>query len=268
MAMPTLQLSDDLLIHFNDIPNPGSPTVVLLHGLGVNNESWGMQAPVLAGAGFRVLIPDLRGFGRSTYPGGRLSIRDMAGDVVSLLTSLEIPAATIAGISMGGTVALQLAIDRPDLVSRLILINTFARLRPMQLRTWLYFASRFFLAHIIGVRTQARTVAKHLFPRPQDAALRELFVEQISQADPAGYRAAMRALARFDVSRRLAEISVPTLVITGDQDTTVPREIQQALATHIPGACHEIISGAGHAATVEKPEQINRLLINFIREIS
>jgi 3-oxoadipate enol-lactonase len=268
MAMPSIQLSDDLSNYFYDIQSSGSPTVLLLHGLGVNSESWGMQAPALEGAGFRVLIPDMRGFGKSTYPGGGVSIRDIAGDMTKLLASLEIREAIIVGISMGGAVALQIAIDTPSLVSRLVLINTFACLRPRQAGAWLYFATRFFLAHIIGVRTQARTVAKHLFPRPEDARLRDLFIEQISRADPAGYRAAMRALARFDVSKRLAEIGVPTLVITGDQDTTVPREIQEKLATNIPCAQHEIVTGAGHAVTVEKPDQINRLLIAFINERS
>jgi 3-oxoadipate enol-lactonase len=264
--MPSLQLSDDLIINFWDNHSSGSSTVLLLHGLGVNSESWGMQVPALEGAGFRVLIPDMRGFGKSTYPGGGVSIRDIASDMTNLLASLAIHHASIVGISMGGSVALQMAIDTPSQVSRLVLINTFACLRPRQASAWLYYAIRFFLAHIIGVQTQARAVANHLFPRPEDAVLRELFIEQISQADPAGYRAAMRALARFNVSKRLAEIGAPTLVITGDQDTTVPREIQDKLAQNISSARHEIIRGTGHAVTVEMPDQVNRLLIAFIKE--
>jgi pimeloyl-ACP methyl ester carboxylesterase len=170
----------------------------------------------------------------------------------------------IAGISMGGTLALQMALDQPAQVSRLVLINTFACLRPKQVEAWLYFASRFALAHLLGVRVQAQAVANHLFPGPEDTALRQVFIEQISQANPAGYRAAMRALARFNVSHRLDQVSAPTLVITGADDSTVPPATQEFLAKHIHNTRHEIIAGAGHAVIVQKPVQINRLLIDFI----
>jgi pimeloyl-ACP methyl ester carboxylesterase len=263
--MPSLLLSRNLTIYYRDIQSSGSPSVVLLHGLGVNNESWGMQTPALQEAGFRILTPDVRGFGKSTFPGGGISIREMACDTIELLNALNVPAAVIVGISMGGTIALQLALDAPDKVAKLVLINTFACLRPKHARTWLYFASRFILAHLISVGSQQRIVANHLFPRPEDSALREMFAQQLSQANPAGYRAAMRALARFDVTNQIHSIMIPTLVITGDQDGSVPREIQDSLAENMPHAQHAIITGAGHAVTVEKPAEVNRLLVEFIK---
>ena len=264
--MPSLQLSKELNIHYQDIQPEGSPVVLLLHGLGVNSESWGMQLPALQEAGFCVLTPDIRGFGKSTSPQGSVSVGDLAGDMSAMLQALEITCAVLVGISMGGALALQMAIDAPTRVSKLVLINTFACLYPKNARTWLYFASRFALAHIVGVRAQAYTVANHLFPRPEEAGLRQIFVDQISQANPAGYRAAMRALARFNVSSHLKDISIPTLVITGDQDRTVPREVQDFLVNNITGARQEIILGAGHAVTVEKPSQVNLLLTDFISD--
>ncbi len=262
--MPTLQLSNELTIHFYDLQSAGSPTVVLLHGLGVNSQSWGMQTPALERAGFRVLIPDMRSFGKSSYPGGRVSLRDLAGDMTQVLAATGVCAAAVVGISMGGCVALQMAIDEPQLVTKLVLINTFSRLRPRNVGALFYYATRLFLAHAIGVKTQARAVAHHLFPGAGDEALRALFIDQISQADPAGYRATMRALARFDVTQRLPGIQIPTLVITGEQDTTVPIEIQNELASRIPNAQHKTIPGAGHAVTIEKPNEINHILIEFI----
>jgi 3-oxoadipate enol-lactonase len=262
--MPSLQLSDDLTIHYQYIQPEGSPVVVLLHGLGVNNESWGMQLPALQDAGFCVLTPDIRGFGKSTCLRGSVSVAHLAGDIVALLQSLKIARSVIVGISMGGAIALQMTIDAPNLVSKLVLINTFACLRPKDPSTWLYFASRFALAHIVGVHAQAYTVANHLFPHPEQAGLRQILIDQIAQANPGGYRAAMRALARFNVSSHLKDIAIPTLVITGDQDQTVPREVQEFLAKNIVGARYEIVVGAGHAVTVEKPSQVNRLLTDFI----
>ena len=199
--MPDLQLSDGLVIHYVDAQFSGSPPVLLLHGLGVNSKSWGMQVPALERAGFRILMPDIRGFGKSTFPGGSVTVRRLASDIVLLLHNLHIPSTVVVGISMGGALALQMALDNPELVSRLILINTFSHLRPKRVKTWVYFAVRFAMLHIIGLKAQAHAVATHLFPSPADAALREIFYTQISQADPAGYRAAMRALARFNVSR-------------------------------------------------------------------
>ena len=262
--MPILQLSTELTLHFSDIQNTGSPTVLLLHGLGVNSESWGMQTPALSRAGFRILIPDIRSFGKSSYPGGSVSIRDLAVDIAQILAAAGICAAAVVGISMGGCIALQLAIDMPGLVSKLVLINTFSCLRPKKMDAMLYLVTRLLLAHAIGVEAQARTVAQHLFPRVEDETLRALFIDQISQADPAGYRATMRALARFNVTRHLPGIHIPTLVITGEKDTTVPKEIQNELAKRIPNARQKIISGAGHAVTVEKPVEINRILIDFL----
>ena len=262
--MPTLQLSDKLTIHYCDQNNAGSPIILLLHGLGVNSESWGMQTPALEGAGFRILIPDIRGFGKSSYPGGSVSIRDLAGDMAQVMAAAGVCTAAVVGISMGGCIALQMALDEPRLVSKLALINTFSCLRPKNVGAILYFATRLFLAHAIGVEAQARAVAQHLFPRAEDETLRALFIEQISQADPAGYRATMRALARFDVTPHLSGIHTPTLMITGEQDTTVPREMQNELAKRIPNAWQKIIPSAGHAVTVEKPEEINRILIDFI----
>jgi len=264
--LPDLQLSDGLVIHYVDAQFSGSPPVLLLHGLGVNSESWGMQVPALEGAGFRILMPDIRGFGKSTFPGGSVTVRRLASDIVLLLHNLHIPSTVVVGISMGGALALQMALDNPELVSRLILINTFSHLRPKRVKTWVYFAVRFAMLHIIGLKAQAHAVATHLFPSPADAALREIFYTQISQADPAGYRAAMRALARFNVSRRLKEIAIPTLVITGENDNTVPPDLQSALTANIPNARHVLIAGAGHAVIVEKPDRVNRLLISFIAD--
>jgi 3-oxoadipate enol-lactonase len=262
--MPLFQLSNDLTIHYEDFHHTGSPTVLLLHGLGVTGESWGLQLPAFQEAGFRILTPDVSGFGKSTCRRGGVTIRQLAGDMVDLLRYLSVANTAIVGISMGGTLALQIALDNPDLVSRLVLINTFSCLRPRQIKTWCYFAARFILAHAIGVHRQAQAVAYHLFPDPKDEALRQIFISQISEADPSGYRAAMRALARFNVSARLNEVTIPTLVITGGNDTTVPLDVQGILANNIPGARHTTIPGAGHAVTVEQPDQVNRLLIDFI----
>lgn len=261
--MPEIELSPGVCLHYLDIGHPQGKPVLLLHGLGATGESWGFQFPVLQSAGYRTLAPDARGFGRSSYP-GRTSVSDMAADMASLLERLDAFHSHVVGISMGGTIALQIALDYPHLVDKLVLVNTFAQLRPENPGVFLYFLVRFILLHTLGLPTQARAVARRVFPRKDQSDMRSMLYEQILQANPRAYRASMRSLGRFDVHRRLNEIITPTLVITGDQDTTVKPESQRRLAESIPGAQHAVVAGAGHGVTADRPEIFNQLLLDFL----
>jgi 3-oxoadipate enol-lactonase len=91
-----------------------------------------------------------------------------------------------------------------------------------------------------------------------------LLVEQVTDADPKGYRASMLALWSFNVLKRLGSLNLPTLVITGDSDTTVPFKAQKVLAEGILAASHVIIPDAGHAVSVEKPLEFNQILMQFL----
>lgn len=262
--MPTIEISQRLRLHYLDYQPDSKPAVLLLHGLGVTGNSWQLQFPPLLGAGFRVIAPDARGFGTSTYPGGSTSIAEMAGDIIALLERLQTGPVHVAGISMGGTHALQLVLDAPQLVRKLVLVNTFARLRPEKINGYFYFLRRFILVYFLNMRAQSRLVAQHLFPDPAQEELRQQLIEQILQADPKGYRGAMRALGAFNVESRLGEIRAPTLVITGERDTTVPPHFQRSLAEGIPNARRVIIPGAGHAVIADQPAIFNETLLEFL----
>lgn len=262
--MPVFDFSPSCRIHYLD-ENSSSPNpVLLLHGLGANSQSWLMQTPALHRAGFRSIAPDAPGFGQSTYPGGRASIQRFTKPIVALIEALKLSSLSVVGISMGGTMALQFTLDNPQHVSRLVLVNTFARLDVTHPRMMPYFLMRFILVHTLGIPTQARAVAKWIFPRPDQEILRQGLIEQVLQADPRAYRAAMRALARFNVQDRLGEIACPTLVVTGERDTTVPMHNQQRLAQGISNARQVVIPDAGHAVTVEKPDAFNQILVEFL----
>lgn len=262
--MPYLELSPQLKLHYLDQNSGAGKAVLLLHGLGATGDSWQLQFPPLSEAGFRIIAPDARGFGRSTYPGGNTSISDMTGDFIALLENLQTGPVDVVGISMGGTHALQFALDAPQLVHKLVLVNTFARLRPEKAGDLLYFASRMLIVYTLGLSTQARMVANRLFPNPEQEELRQELIKQINQADPKGYRAAMRALGRFDVDSQLSEIRAPALVVTGEKDTTVPLKLQQNLAQGITNARHVIIPDAGHAVTADHPQVFNETLMKFL----
>jgi 3-oxoadipate enol-lactonase len=262
--MPELKISPHLRISYFEHNPSGSRPVLLLHGLGVNGSSWQLQVPALLECDFRVIAPDMRGFGKSTYPGGPVTIQVLSKDMVTLIDFLDISQVDLVGISMGGTIALQLALDHPELVRKLILVNTFAHLRPDKLRGWIYFAVRFGLVQLLGFNAQAKVVANHLFPRPDQEELRQIMISQIMQANPKCYRATMWALWNFDVLSRLDKIVPSTLVVTGDSDTTVPVKTQKQLAAKIKHARQAFIPDAGHALIVEKPDEFNRIMIQFL----
>lgn len=261
--MPDLVLSQQLTLHYLD-PNPGGTQgIFLLHGLGASAESWLLQIPSLARAGYRPIVPDLRGFGKSTYP-GYLSIQAMTEDLAAFLDHLNLSTVHVAGISMGGTVALQFALDYPGCLRKLILINTFARIRPKNTAYYPYYAYRFLLLYTLGLKKQAQAVARRIFPKPEQESLRKIFIDQILEADPRAYRAAMWSLARFNVTRRLKDVSASTLVITGEEDNTVEPSIQKTMANGIPGAQLVTVPGAGHAVTADSPHQLNEILLEFL----
>ena len=246
-----------LTIHYQDTNKNGSPVVLLLHGLGATCESWQLQAPALANAGYRVIAPDMRGFGKSTFPGGRISPKIMAGDISRLLELLSLEEVHLVGISLGGTVALELVLANPELVKSLVITNSFAKLRPRKPSLWVFYIIRLFLVHLIGIETQAEFVADRLFPDPEDSVLRTAYKEQVCQSHPKAYRSTMRSLASFDLSAEAINIRCPTLVITAQQDTVVPPANQTDLAKLIPEADQLFIKDAGHAVTVEKPDEYN-----------
>jgi len=253
-------------LHYLD-PNPsGRPAVLLLHGLGANCVSWTLQLPPLSEAGFRPIAPDAPGFGKSPYDGRGWSIAHAAAAMADLLEELQSGAAHVVGISMGGVIAQQLALDFPHLIQKLVLVNTFAVLRPDSLSGWLYYAWRLALVHTLGLPAQARVVTRRIFALKEQEELRRMLMDTIMQANPRAYRAAMRALGLFDSRKRLGEIKAPTLVITSSYDTTVSPIRQGLLVEGIAGARQAVIEEAGHAVSVDSPERFNRELLGFLQQ--
>ncbi|MFH2103156.1 MAG: alpha/beta hydrolase [Chloroflexota bacterium] len=253
-------------LHFLD-PNPGgAPAVLLLHGMGANCASWSLQIPRLIEAGFRPIAPDAPGFSQSPYDGTGWTIPRVSAMMMDLLTELGTGPAHVVGISMGGVIAQQLARDQPQMISRLVLVNTFSALRPATLGGWAYFLWRLVLVHTLGLPAQAKVVARRIFHVSEQEDLRKMLITAITQSDPRAYRAAMRSLGLFNSKPWLIDIRIPTLVITADQDTTVNPILQGVLARGISCARQVVITGAGHAVTIDQPEKFNRELLRFLSE--
>jgi 3-oxoadipate enol-lactonase len=242
------------------------PPLVLLHGLGSSRNDWLMQLPVFIPR-FRVIAVDLRGHGSSPKPAGPYRLELLAVDVARLLRRIDAHPAHVLGISLGGAVAQQVALDYPELVHSLVLVNTAARLISESWQQRMLGVRRLASVYLGGMDRVAETVARRLFPKPEQAQLRREATERISRNDPAAYRATLWAIARFDVRARLGEIACPTLIVAGDADSTVPLASKQLLAERIPHSRLEIIAGSGHATPVDQPEAFNRVVVRFLEMV-
>ncbi len=255
---------DQSRLFFLDPSPENKPAVLLIHGLGTEASSWTYQFDALTAAGYRPVAPDMPGFGRTKFVGDKWSIRYAANEIISLADRLNITRFHLAGISMGGTVALQMAIQSPDRIISLILINTFATLRPKRWNEWIYLLRRYIRARVRGAGSQAELTASRIFPAPHQQELREQLIRHIRQTDPVVYRTAMRELARYDARRELQNIHIPSLVLSARNDTTVPLENQHDLYAGIPGCEQIFVEDAGHGVIIDQPDRVNQSMIQFI----
>jgi 3-oxoadipate enol-lactonase len=240
-----------------------APVVLLLHGLGSSGDDWAPQAAALADR-YRVLTVDLPGHHRSARPDGPLTIPYMAAHLEALLDRLAIEDAHVVGLSLGGCVALALALHAPKRVRSLVLVNAFARWQTSGVRSAARGLRRTLLAVGAPMRVLARAVASEAFPGAGQAALREAAMARLTANSRRHYLACLAALLRFDVRDRLGEIGCPTLVVAGARDTTVPFAAKVLLAQSIPGARIRVVDESGHVTPGDQPAALNRLLIEHL----
>jgi 3-oxoadipate enol-lactonase len=240
--------------------------VLLLHGLGSSGDDWAPQVAALADR-YRVLAVDLPGHHRSARPPGDLTIERMAAGVEDLLDRLAIEAAHVIGLSLGGCVALALALDAPSRVRSLVVVNAFARWQTAGIRGAARGMRRAVLAMAAPMRVLASAVAREAFPEPEQITLRQAAVARLTANSRRHYLACLAALVRFDVRDRLGEIRCPTLVVAGAHDTTVPFAAKVLLARSIPGARISVVDGSGHVTPGDQPQVLNELILGHLARL-
>ena len=258
--MPKLQVEDIELYY--ETAGEGPP-VLLLHGLGSSVRDWENQIPELSRS-YRVIVCDVRGHGRSGKPPGPYSVAQFARDVAELLRSLQAAPAHIIGLSMGGMIAFQIAVDFPDLVRSLVIINSGPAMVLKKFSQKAGVQLRFFIVRWFGMRTMAKLIGKRLFPDPGQQRLLETFVDRVAENDPRAYLDSIRAINGWSVADRVSQIRCPVLVVSSDHDYT-PVEVKRAYAAQIPGSVVTVLTNSRHAAPIDQPEQLNRVILDFLR---
>lgn len=213
---------------------------------------------------YRVILVDLPGHGRSALPAGRLTVDGMARDVEALLLHLAEGPVHIVGLSLGACVGLALARHVPARVRSLTLVNAFARLRPADTRAALRLALRAALLGTAPMSTVAGLVARTVFPKPEQASLRQAAIASLARTSRRAYAAAAAAVAAFDGRPSLAGLRCPTMVVAGIDDATVDIEAKDALARAITGARFVLVPQSGHVTNVDQPVAFNAVLVDFL----
>jgi 3-oxoadipate enol-lactonase len=246
----------------HDDRGSGQP-VVLIHGHPFDRRMWAPQLEALSGD-FRLLAPDLPGYGASPPGPRKITMRELADAVLGLMDAVEIGRAAIVGLSMGGLVAMELALAHPERVDGLVLAATTAA----PVTTDEAEARRAQADEIErdGMLATALEMAGRLFgpeARKNPELLSTVFTMMVS-TPPAGAAAALRGRAeRPDYSTLLRELGVSSLVIVGDHDSWAPEAVTEQLVASLPDAELRRFPGAGHLPNLEDPERFNTALRAF-----
>lgn len=163
-------------------------------------------------------------------------------------------------------IALQLALDAPDLVRSLVIVNSGPEVRPSNLRDRLLLWQRELLTRMVSMETWGRILAERLFPEPEQAEARAGLQERWARNDKRAYLASFLAIRRWSVAARLGEIRQPTLVIAAELDYT-PVDTHRAWAARVPNARVVVVPASRHATPADRPEEFNRLVQEFLAEV-
>ena len=260
--MPLIEVDGGVLAYEVHGP-PRDEALVLLHGLGSSSADWTPQIAAFE-TSWALVTVDLAGHGGSSPSRAFPTMETMAGDVEALLDALGVRAAHVIGLSLGGCVALTLALRAPARVRSLVLVNTFARLRPAGPRAAARMLTRLGLLLLAPMSALGSYVARDLFPKPDQGELRDAAAARLAQNGRRAYLAAIAALVCFDVRRRLGEIRCPTLVVAGEDDTSIPLGAKEALARGIPGARLVVVPESGHVTNWDQAATFNRIVRDFL----
>ena len=239
--------------------------VLLLHGLGSSSADWEPQIDALASL-YRVIALDARGSGRSrdlVHAVGPFSVRQFAADAAALLDHLGAAPAHIVGLSLGGMIAFQLAVDSPRSVRTITIVNSGPALVPRTRAEKRAMATRRVVARLFGPKGMARMLAGRLFPKPEHADKRRRFREGMARNDKRAYIATQEAIIGWSVLDRIGEIETPALIVASDQDYGI-LSAKEAYARRMKRAELVVVPDAHHALPMEAPEKFNPILMAYL----
>jgi pimeloyl-ACP methyl ester carboxylesterase len=276
----------DLELHAIVAGQEDSPLALLLHGFPECWYSWRHQIPVLVEAGYRVVAPDQRGYNLSDKPQGveHYQIDRLTADIGALIRTLGREQTVLVAHDWGGVVAWRFAIDYPEAVDRLVVMNaphpaTFARAlrsdRSQQLKSWYMFAFQLpWLPEALltlSPAASARLFFRQTAVRPQAFSDADLEVMAAALAQPGAMRCMIdwyRAAFRFSAAGKSRPVEAPTLLIWAEDDVALGKSLASGLESWVPELQVHHIPNCGHWVQNEAPDEVNGRMLAFLRERS
>lgn len=240
-----------------------APPLVFSHALATDLRVWEPQVSALR-ARYRLVRFDTLGHGGTDAPEGQYSLEGLARDALALMDALEIERAGFVGLSLGGMIAQELALQAPQRLACMVLCSTTSRIPPEAGSLW---DQRIRTAASEGMEPLVAPTIVRWFTRPFRERRPEVIEEisaMIRATPPAGYIACCRAIMHLDLTERLAAVRLPTLVVVGEEDQGTPVSASQAIHERIAGSRLEVIAAAAHLLNVEQADEFNRLLLDFL----
>jgi len=257
---------DDARIHYRSIGDPELPIVVCIHGVTLDQDAFAAQVPALSAAGYRVITWDLRGHGDSRPMTGRFTFDATVRDLAALMDHLAVNRAVLLGQSFGGLVAQEFNRQRPERTSALVLVGSprlgdrpawsrrlLERSRPALLRLW----PEGHLRRILPVFMSREPMVQRYVA---DATARLTKGDFVTTT-----RAALAGLLRHEPDEGMR---VPVLVIHGESEQRMVRELIRTWAAREPLVERVVIGEAGHLANQDRPERFNQVLLRFLHGVS
>jgi 3-oxoadipate enol-lactonase len=262
--MPTARVND-IEINYR-LEGDGPETVVLVNGLADDLETWAYQVQDLLAAGYRVLRFDNRGVGGSAKPVGPYTTAMFAADAKALVDELGLADFHLMGVSMGGMIAQEYALAYPSDLRSVTFGCTYAAPGPFCSRMFSMWAD---MAPVLGVPFIMRDVTLWAFTtsffeqRGEEAAEFETAMKFMDQPVHA-YLAQLSAIQTHDTTSRIGSVSVPTLVLAGEEDILIPVSLSRRLHEAVSGSEWTTVPG-GHACLWEHPAPFNEAFLKFVR---
>ncbi|MEV1061550.1 alpha/beta hydrolase [Streptomyces sp. NPDC050263] len=239
--------------------------LVLVHGHPFDHTMWTPQIEAFS-PDRRVIAPDLRGYGTSPAVPGITLLSDFAQDIASLLDELKVETFVLAGLSMGGQIAMDCYRQFPDRVRGLVLADTFAAPETPGGRLARNETADRLLAE--GMRGYADEVLEKMVAPYADPAVKAHVHRMMTATSPEGAAAALRGRAeRPDYRPLLTRVAVPALVVVGEDDEYTPVSDAEALHTALPDSELHVVARAAHLPNLERAAEFNEVLENFLAKI-
>ena len=268
--MPTLTV-DGATVAYSDtgVPDgrPDAPTIVFGHGLLFSGRMFDAQITALRGE-YRCVAVDWRGQGDSPPAHRGYDMDTLADDAIALIRALDVGPVHWVGLSMGGFVGQRVAARQPELIRKLVLLDTSAE--PESLKFRIQDTAMAHLYRFVGMGPVRGQVEKIMFGpafrrSPQGRQAIDAWAAGLARSDRAAIKhAVLGVVRRQGVTTEIGLITAPTLVCVGIDDAATPPERSRTIARLIPGARLEVIADCGHSSSVEQPERVTELISEFL----